>query len=123
MNAFESKIDSLPYSFDFNEMRILTFKTLLSFKEQMGYFQEFRSIGDDTFHYLIVFEVFGDYYIYSQYIENGKIETYQLEKIIDFDNAIAFVLAANVVNASPGFPFVKQALEKGCFFYKFDSGL
>ena len=71
MNAFESKIDGLPYSFDFNEMRIMTFKTLLSFKEQMEYFQEFRSLGDDTFCYLIVFKLFGDYYTYSQAIENG----------------------------------------------------
>jgi len=110
-NEFEEAIANVPYSTDWFEMRNNVVRVILDeYYDNMDFFRMFQStLNDDPDRRRsLVFEVFGQMYMYNEHFENGRIESGQLDKIIhlsdDWSNCVAVVLYSNVVNAPPAAP-------------------
>lgn len=110
-NEFEEAIANVPYSTDWFEMRNDVLHIIMDvFYEQMDFFRMFQSTPNDDpdRKRCLVFEVFGQMYMYNEHFENGLIESGQLDRIIhlsdDWSSCVAIVLYSNVVNAPPAAP-------------------
>ena len=79
--------------------------------EKCTYFQALQTRVGDILYRIIIFQLFGQVYLYTEHLENGLIESGMLEKIYDMENRIAFVIYCNVENASPSLPMVLYMLE------------
>lgn len=110
-NEFEEAIADVPYSTDFFEMRNNVVHVIMDeYYDKMDFFRMFQSTPNDDPDRTrsLVFEVFGQMYMYNEHFENGLVESGQLDKIIhlsgDWSNCVAVVLYSNVVNAPPAAP-------------------
>lgn len=110
-NEFEEAIANVPYSTDWFEMRNEVIRLIVDvYHNQMPYFRSFQSTVDDAPNRrrCLVFEIFGEMYMYNEHFENGLIESGQLDRIVHLDdsweNCVAIVLYSNVVNAPPAAP-------------------
>ena len=110
-NEFEEAIANVPYSSDWFEMRNGVVHIILNvYYEKMNFFRMFQSTATDdpNRRRCLVFEIFGQMYMYNEHFENGLIESGQLDKIVhlddNWDNCVAIVLYSHVVNAPPAAP-------------------
>lgn len=110
-NEFEEAIANVPYSTDWFEMRNNILYLIMDvYYDKMDFFRMFQSTPNDDpdRKRSLVFEVFGQMYMYNEHFENGLIESGQLDKIIhlsdDWNDCTAIVLYSNVVNAPPSAP-------------------
>lgn len=110
-NEFERTIANVPYSTDWFEMRNYVVRVIMDvYYGQMTYFRMFQSTASDdpNRRRCLVFEIFGEMYMYNEHFENGLIESGQLDRIVhidnNWDNCVAVVLYSNVVNAPPAAP-------------------
>ena len=110
-NEFEEAIANVPYSTDWFEMRNNVVRIIMDvYYDKMDFFRMFQSTPneDPDRRRSLVFEVFGQMYMYNEHFENGLIESGQLDKIFhlsdDCNNCVAVVLYSNVVNAPPSAP-------------------
>ena len=113
-NEFDKAVAERRYYSDWFKERCFIVALFMDvFYDKMTYF-----IGlQDTFSSsefisrIFVFELFGNLYVYVEHIEDGKIESGQLEKVYDIDNDISFVLYSNIENAEPATPFVMKLIK------------
>lgn len=110
-NEFEEAIANVPYSTDWFEMRNEVIHLIVDvYHNKMPLFRSFQSTADDdpNRRRCLVFEIFGEMYMYNEHFENGLIESGQLDRIVHLDdsweNCVAIVLYSNVVNAPPSAP-------------------
>lgn len=110
-NEFEDAIADVPYSTDFFEMRNNVVRVIMDvYYDKMDFFRMFQSTPTDepNRQRSLVFEVFGQLYMYNEHFEDGLIESGQLDRIVhlsdDWSNCVAVVLYSNVVNAPPAAP-------------------
>ena len=110
-NDFENAIMNVPYSTDWFEMRCSVVQIILDeYYDRMTMFQMFQDTPTDepNRHRSMVFEIYGELYMWNESIENGLIESGQLDKILHLDsdwmNCIAVTLYSNVANAEPAAP-------------------
>ncbi len=110
-NEFEEAIANVPYSTDWFEMRNNVVHIIMDiYYNKMDFFRMFQSTPDDdpNRQRSLVFEVFGQMYMYNEHFENGLIESGQLDRIVhlsdDWSDCVAVVLYSNVVNAPPAAP-------------------
>ena len=83
-NEFEEAIADVPYSTDWFEMRNDVIHVIGDYYDKMDFFRKFQSTPKDEPNRKrsLVFEVFGQMYMYNEHFENGRIESGQLDKII-----------------------------------------
>lgn len=110
-NEFEEAIANVPYSTDWFDMRNEVIRLIVDvYHNQMPLFRSFQSTIDNAPNRqrCLVFEIFGEMYMYNEHFENGLIESGQLDRIVHLDdsweNCVAIVLYSNVVNAPPAAP-------------------
>lgn len=110
-NEFEKAIANVPYSTEWFEMRNNVVHIIMDvYYKKMDFFRMFQSTPNDDpdRKRSLVFEVFGQLYMYNEHFENGLIESGQLDKIVhlsdDWNDCVAVVLYSNVVNAPPSAP-------------------
>lgn len=109
-NEFEEAIANAPYSTDWFEMRNNIIRVINAYYDKMSLFRSFQSTASDEPNRIrsIVFEIFGEIYMYNEHLENGLIESGQLDKIVHLDdaweNCVAIVLYSNKANVPPAAP-------------------
>ena len=110
-NEFEEAIANVPYNTDWFLMRNDIIRVIMNvYYDKMQFFRMFQSTAfdDPNRRRSLIFEVFGEMYMYNEHFENGLIESGQLDKIIhlddDWGHCVAVVLYSNVVNAPPAAP-------------------
>ncbi len=112
-NQFEEAVVNRPYSSEWFKERCYVVNLIDEYYDKCTYFQAFQTITDDANikYRVLVFELFGQLYMYVEHISDGLIESGGLERIYDIDNNIAFVIYSNVENAEPAAPLVMQLLK------------
>lgn len=110
-NAFDEAIANCPYHDDWNEQRKEIVKIIEVFGSKMSMCRTFRSFGDKDYQVIMFFFLYDGIYMYLQAVENGLIEAAQLEKIMDLDAGISFVMYSNVENAQEFFPIFLNMLK------------
>lgn len=110
-NEFEEAVANVPYSTDWFEMRNDVLHIVMDvYYDKMDVFRIFQSTPNDDpdRKRSLIFEIFGQLYMYNEHFENGRIESGQLDRIIhlsnDWSDCVAVVLYSNVVNAPPAAP-------------------
>ena len=88
MNTFAT--GSLPVHF--SVAKLFNFRwqyTVDVYHNQMPYFRSFQSTVDDAPNRrrCLVFEIFGEMYMYNEHFENGLIESGQLDRIVHLDDS------------------------------------
>jgi len=127
-NKFEKSIANVSFSTDWFEMRNNIVHVIDEYYDYMDFFRKFQSTPTDDPNRFrsLIFMIYGDMYMYNEVIENGKIESGQLDKIIhiedDWSQCVSVVLYSNVVNSRPCAP-VALKYYKVHGMYEIDSHL
>lgn len=112
MNDFENAIDNCPYSTDWFEMRNTMLSIVGSFieKQECEWYHVYeKDLGDLKFH-CIAFYIYNALYVWTDTIENGLIESSQLDK--PYNDHMAQVLYCNVENSYPFAPMLFKWIDE-----------
>lgn len=112
MNDFENAIDNCPYSTNWFEMRNNMLSIVGSFiekKECEWHHVYEKELGSLKFH-CIAFYIYDSLYVWTDTIENGLIESSQLDK--PYNDYMAKVLYCNVENSYPFAPMLFKWIDE-----------
>lgn len=113
LNKFDEEVDNCPFSTDWDKQRRYVLSIIESYYNQCTFFrycQTKPSEEEDRIR-IIFFELFGCLYVWSECIENGLIESGQLDKVHQYSEEIAFVMYSNIENVSPFAPLAMKLLK------------
>lgn len=114
MNKFEQALQNVPYSTDWYELRCNYLKVVRDFigSDDCEWVQVW---GTDNLNnvkmHSIVFFIYGLLYVWTDVVENGHIESSQLDR--PMNDFIATVLYCNVENAPPFAPVLFKMIDNG----------
>ena len=104
-NKFDEIIANRPFSTDwFEERNYVVHQVMDVFYDECTFFRSCQTTDNDKDDRgrILFFELYGSLYMYFEWIENGLIESGQLEKIMDLENRISLILYSNLENATEG---------------------
>lgn len=113
-NKFEEAIDNCRYSTDWFKYRTRMLSIILEdFYDECTFFRTCQTKDNDEEDRIriIFFELYGTLYVWNECIENGLIESGQLDKVYQYDEDIAFVMYSNVANVPPFAPIAMKLLK------------
>lgn len=113
-NKFEEAIDNCPYSTDWFEYRSNMLSIILDdFYDECTFLQTCQTKNSETEDRIriIFFELYGTLYVWHECIEDGKIESGQLDKVYQYNEDIAFVMYSNIANVPPFAPIAMKLLK------------
>lgn len=104
LNKFEEAVDNLPYSNSWvdmaNDILQLIFEV---FYDDCPLFQTMQSLPGQNGEYIrtVVFEVYGQIYLYYDLVRDNHMECSQLERIIQIDNDWTNVVSLVLYSSDP----------------------
>lgn len=110
LNDFEKDLFSLPFTPDYWKARCNVLNLILYYIN-ICHSNYKTYMSDDGNHMAFICELFGEIYFWLENIENGLVESSQLER--STNRYISKVLYANVPNAPAGAMLVMDLIEKG----------
>lgn len=119
-NKFDEIIANRPFSTDwFEERNYVVHQIMDVFYDECTFFRtcQTRNNDNEDRSRVIFFELYGSIYVYFEWIENGLIESAQLEKIKDLENKISLVMYSNIENSPEGAAIMLELLNKRKLFY------
>lgn len=111
MNEFEKAIANVPYSTDWYEFRCNNLAVVGNFigSADCKWVQVWETTETNIKFYCIVFFIYGMLYVWTDTVEDGKIESSQLERSVN--DYMAKVLYCNVENAPPFSPILFKMID------------
>lgn len=119
-NKFDEIIANRPFSTDwFEERNYVVHQIMDVYYDECTFFRTCQTSENDNEDRgrIIFFELYGSIYVYFEWIENGLIESAQLEKIKDLENKISLILYSNLENSPEGAALMLELLYKKQLFH------
>lgn len=87
--------------------------------DKMTFFRAVQTEDDDSKDRIRIFffEIFNRMYVWNEVIENGLLESGQLDKVMRDDFSVALVLYSNIVNIKPFAPIAYKLLNDGMLYH------
>lgn len=113
MNKFEEALQHVPYSTDCYEYRCNNLEVVAHFieSEDCEWSQVWERESPNLKVHSIVFFIYGQLYVWTDFIENGLIESSQLDRPVN--DYISAVLYCNVENAHAFAPLLFTMIDEG----------
>lgn len=117
-NSFDEDIASCPASLNFGEQRNMIMNVIVKYYDQMTFFRAVQTEESDSLDRIRIFffELFNRMYVWNEVIENGLLESGQLDKVLHEDFSVALVLYSNIVNIKPFAPIAYKLLNDGMLY-------
>lgn len=118
-NPFDEDIANCPASIDFGEQRNSVMNVIVKYYDDMTFFRAVQTENDDSKDRIRIFffELFNRIYVWNEVIENGLLESGQLDKVLNDDFSLALVLYSNIVNIQPFAPIAYKLLNDGMLYH------
>ena len=118
-NPFDEEIANCPASLNFGEQRNLIMDVIVRNYDKMTFFRAVQTEDDDSKDRIRIFffEIFNRMYVWNEVIENGLLESGQLDKVMRDDFSVALVLYSNIVNIKPFAPIAYKLLNDGMLYH------
>lgn len=117
-NSFDEDIANCPASINFGEQRNMIMDVIVRYYDQMTFFRAVQTEDSDSVDRIRIFffELFNRMYVWNEVIENGLLESGQLDKVLNDDFSVALVLYSNIVNIKPFAPIAYRLVNEGMLY-------
>lgn len=114
-NTFDEEIANCPASTEWAEQRNMIMDIIVKYYDKMTFFRIVQTENNDSVDCIriIFFELFNCLYVWNEVIENGLLESGQLDKVLNYDCNLAIVLYSNITNIEPFAPIAHRLLNEG----------
>lgn len=118
-NSFDEDIANCPTSLNFGEQRNMIMDVIVNYYDKMTFFRVVQTTDNDSVDSIRIFffELFNCMYVWNEVIENGLLESGQLDKVLNEDFTVALVLYSNIVNIKPFAPIAYKLLNEGMLYH------
>lgn len=113
-NPFDEAIANCPASTDWAEQRNMIMNIILSYYDDMTFFRVAQTKNNDFEDRIriIFFGLFNCLYVWHEVIENGLLESGQLDKVLNYESNLSIVLYSNITNIKPFAPIANKLLNE-----------